>query len=218
MEYARSLFQPAWTWALALFCLLVTSVAGHAGITCRGSEARVISAPEHKPVPVPDSLSPRTLQVLRSRDEEASYRKNPEDTFARLQAGVLADAQPDLLFALAEIAYSLGRRAEKARGGSSASFYYLCSGYAYHFLFEPGAVSEGDVKGPVHVLYNAGLAGYLRATWSRPRDGNDPSRSHGQLLPLTANPPLYRGFASPPVPLLACPEREGSSLPRRHGT
>jgi hypothetical protein len=48
----------------------------------------------------------------------------------------LQDPQPDLLFALAEISYQRGRDAERAGRCDAITCYYLCAGYAYHYLFD----------------------------------------------------------------------------------
>ena len=42
----------------------------------------------------------------------------------------------EVLFALAEICYLLGRDAERHENSEACAFYYHCAGYAYHFLFD----------------------------------------------------------------------------------
>src|SRR5262245_55549866 len=61
-------------------------------------------------IAVADDLSPRTLQTLRSWNLEQAYRGNPAEALGLLQAAAEKDPQPDLLFALAEISYLLGKR------------------------------------------------------------------------------------------------------------
>jgi pimeloyl-ACP methyl ester carboxylesterase len=129
-------------------------------------------------------LSPRTLQTLRLLDLEQVYRRCPEEAVARLHAAAVHDPQPDFLFALAEINYFRGREAEKESCHDAVGYYYLCAGYAYHYLFavarnEPEAnsgnagaravapLSPLDAFDPrfrlACELYNAGLAKCLRA-------------------------------------------------------
>jgi pimeloyl-ACP methyl ester carboxylesterase len=83
-----------------------------------------------------DDLSPRTLQTLRRFDLEPTYRRHPVEAVAMLRERAAADPQPELLFALTEICYLQARRAEKWESEDSCVFYYLCAGYAYHFLFD----------------------------------------------------------------------------------
>ena len=75
-------------------------------------------------------------------------------------------ADPDILFALAEMSYVLGNRADKAKAGSGCPCYYLCAGYAYHYLFTTGAALAPGYEPRIRLacdLYNAGLAECLRA-------------------------------------------------------
>ncbi len=81
-------------------------------------------------------LSPRTLQTLRLWDLDGAYRRSPTVAAARLHAAALQDPQPDLLFALAEINYLRGRTAERHNCVDAVACYYLCAGYAYHYLFD----------------------------------------------------------------------------------
>ncbi len=120
-------------------------------------------------------LSARTRQTLRRYDLERVYRSSPEQVAARLHNEALADPQPDLLFALAEIYYHRGRQAEKWSCRDAISDFYLAAGYAYHYLFataEDGgdsgrALSPRDAFDPrfrlACELYNAGLSKCIRA-------------------------------------------------------
>jgi pimeloyl-ACP methyl ester carboxylesterase len=89
------------------------------------------------------ALSPRTQQTLRELDLAQRYYAHPLDAFEELQARVLRVEDPEVVFALAEIAYHLGRDAEHRHDSEAVAYYYLCAGYAYHFLFDPG-VSPGE--------------------------------------------------------------------------
>src|SRR5579884_3445454 len=57
-----------------------------------------------------DELSPRTLQTLRQWNLAQEYENNPEEAATKLHAEVLRDPQPELVFALAEMYYVLGRK------------------------------------------------------------------------------------------------------------
>src|SRR6185437_4044965 len=83
-----------------------------------------------------DEISARTLQTLRQWDLDALYARSPDETAAKLHAEAVGNPQPELLFALAEINYVRGRKAEKHDGARATAYYYLCAGYAYHYLFD----------------------------------------------------------------------------------
>jgi pimeloyl-ACP methyl ester carboxylesterase len=111
-----------------------------------------------------DELSPRTLQTLRQLDLAALYRRHPKDAYARLQRQVVEHPEPDLLFALAEISYHLGREAEAREDCEAVAYYYCCAGYAYHYLFQgTGDRREGkEERGQeearqAHALQGVGL-------------------------------------------------------------
>jgi pimeloyl-ACP methyl ester carboxylesterase len=108
-------------------------------------------------------LSPRTLQSLRTLDLEQVYRADAGLALVRLHALAVQDPQPDLLFALAELSYRLGGQWEKGNGPRASAYYYLCAGYAYHYLF--GAESSPfDPRFRLACdLYNTALSHCLRA-------------------------------------------------------
>jgi pimeloyl-ACP methyl ester carboxylesterase len=121
-------------------------------------------------------LSARTRQTLRRYDLEHIYRRSPEQAAKRLHSEALADPQPDLLFALAEVYYLRGRQAEKWSCRDAIGYHYLAAGYAYHYLFttadrdasgEARPLSPRDAFDPrfrlACELYNAGLAKCIRA-------------------------------------------------------
>jgi pimeloyl-ACP methyl ester carboxylesterase len=120
-----------------------------------------------------DGLSPRSRQTLHSLDFDGLYQHNPADAFSRLHTLAVLDPRPDYLFALAEISYLLGRSREKAGDQQACAHYYLCAGYAYHYLFVPYPPGQGANPATAGVfdprfrlacdLYNTGLAKCIRA-------------------------------------------------------
>lgn len=84
-----------------------------------------------------EELSPRSLQTLRQLDLEGVYRRRPFEAFAKLQPLVGDPAPPDMLFALSELAYTLGYKSEREKQPFAMRYYYLAAGYAYHYLFDP---------------------------------------------------------------------------------
>ncbi len=119
-------------------------------------------------------LSPRSQQTLRQYDLDHLYPSSLPQLCANLHAEALHDPRPEVLFALSELSYLRGRRAEYKESADASVFYYLAAGYAYHYLFDeypPG--SEGQAQDPRTFptreafdprfrvacdLYNAGLA------------------------------------------------------------
>jgi pimeloyl-ACP methyl ester carboxylesterase len=111
-------------------------------------------------------LSPRTRQTLYRLDLDQQYRHSPVEVFTRLQSLVGQESQPDLLFALAEISYLLGRKAEKWQSADACAYYYLCAGYAYHYLFDDGSKTLNTFDPRFRLacdLYNIGLSKCIRA-------------------------------------------------------
>lgn len=160
-----------------------------------------------------DVLSPRTQQTLRRWDLELVYQTNPTEAAGALHRVAVADPQPDLLFALAEIYYLLGRQAERAGSPDACACYYLCAGYAYHYLFEatphehagtahdPNRAFAVDTRFDPRFrlacdLYNAGLAKCIRAAQQvgrlDPKEQLQLTTSDGKQFTLSIK---HHGFA-----------------------
>jgi pimeloyl-ACP methyl ester carboxylesterase len=92
-----------------------------------------------------DDVSPRTMQTLRQKNLDKEYETKPDTAIEALHADVLHDPQPELVFALAEMNYVRGRKTEKHDGRRATAYYYLCAGYAYHYLFDEPARPAADV-------------------------------------------------------------------------
>src|SRR5581483_934209 len=165
-------------------CAVVWTVIGCSSVTVRHIKAPALQRPWQSSVVETCELSPRTLQTLHQWDLDHVYRKKPEEAFARLQTRAGQDPEPDQLYALAEMSYVLGQKAERWRKPQAIRFYYLSAGYAYHFLFAEEArqtakISTTSQEGPRGLesapsffdprfrlacdLYNAGLGKCIRA-------------------------------------------------------
>jgi pimeloyl-ACP methyl ester carboxylesterase len=160
-------------------------------------------------------LSPRTRQTLHRWDLDRHFEKSPTETCARLHALAVKDPQPDLLFALAEISFLLGRQAEKQDQPGACTYYYLCAGYAFHFLFDD-AGQAGNAFDPrfrlACDLYNTGLAKCIRAAQRigrlDPRQQLHLPTADGKGFTLSV---VHHGFPWQPVefgPLLFCADYE----------
>src|SRR5262249_28371888 len=79
---------------------------------------------------------------------------------------VLRDPEPELLFALAEMSFLFGKQSESKKSHDACSFYYLCAGYAYHYLFDQSALAGNAFDPRFRLacdLYNTGLSKCIRA-------------------------------------------------------
>jgi pimeloyl-ACP methyl ester carboxylesterase len=183
-------------------------------------------------------LSPRTLQTLRQADLDGPYHRCPADAYVQLQALAVQDPQPDRLFALAEMSYHFGQKAEKSDSLDAIAYYYLCAGYAYHYLF-PGQENEparAKSFSPLDAafspsafdprfrlacdLYNAGLAKCMRAAQRIGRlDSGGTLRvptPDGQGFTLSI---VHRGFAWQPEefgPLLFAADYQVAGLQNQY--
>src|SRR5262249_17479069 len=224
-----------------LVAALVLSSAG-----CGRVAVRKTNAPDRfdacRVSPVADDRSPRTLQTLRRWDLDAIYHQNPQEAFGRVQALTEKAPQPELLFALAEMSYLLGRKFEKCACGDSLCYYYLCAGYAYHYLYDKGGPIVLARKGEAAKaepfdpgaspfdprfrlacdLYNAGLAKCIRAAQGigrlDPRHELRLSTCDGKGFTLSV---VHHGFLWKPEefgPLLFCEDFQAVGLANQYRT
>ncbi len=130
---SASASRPCW---LALGALALAVAGCSYGITVRQVSDRPLLAAWQASIAANEELSPRTMQALRRLDLATLYHSDPAATLTRLHALAMDHATPDLLFALAEISYVMGRHAEKLESSDAVVCYYRCAGYAYHYLFD----------------------------------------------------------------------------------
>jgi pimeloyl-ACP methyl ester carboxylesterase len=127
-----------------MVCAITVAGAGcTSGITVRKVREAPLLADWQASAVQTGELSPRTQEMLQRLDMAPRYRRQPLAALAQLQALALTDPQPDYLFALAEISYQVGQTADRHDDAEAVAYYYLAAGYAYHYLFGPGAVGRG---------------------------------------------------------------------------
>jgi pimeloyl-ACP methyl ester carboxylesterase len=159
---------------IILLVLLATALTGCTEIAVRPVQAPDFLSGWRASIQKPDGLSARTMQTLRQYDLDGSFARQPEVVVAQLNALVVASPNLELIYALAEIHYLLGRQAEQAGKPLACHHYYLCAGYAYHYLLGTAFASGDAPNGPAPStfdprfrlacdLYNAGLAKCIRA-------------------------------------------------------
>jgi pimeloyl-ACP methyl ester carboxylesterase len=205
-------------------CVLLAAVAGCSyGVTVRRVSDMPLLAAWRASAVEDDELSARTRETLQRLDLGKLYHRQPAEAFARLHALAVAGADPELLFALAEISYVTGRKAERSEHQEAVAYYYLCAGYAYHYLFDGDAgVGSTDAAAVPQVfdprfrlacdLYNTGLSKCIRAAQRvgrlDPRQELHLPCPNGQEFTLSVT---HHGFAWRPEefgPLLFCADFE----------
>lgn len=172
-------------------------------------------------------LSPRTLQTIRQYNLDGFYPSRMAELSAKLHGEASVDPKPELLYALAEVNYVRGTRAERRSDPEASVFYYLCAGYAYHYLFGGETRFSGEVFDPrfrlACDLYNAGLAKCIAAAQRvgqlDPRQGLVlPAREGEEAITLKV---VHTGFRYAPEefgPLQLCSEFTVSGLANHHRT
>ncbi len=150
MQNGRHLFYSA-------FCILHSALllAGCATIRVDRTHGSGLNAAWRASAVRRDELSPRTLQTLRQWDLADLYAHSPDEAETKLHDEAVRNPQPDLVFALAEINYLRGRKAEKHDCAHATAYYYLCAGYAYHYLFDEPPRPAPDME---HSLKSASLS------------------------------------------------------------
>jgi pimeloyl-ACP methyl ester carboxylesterase len=152
-------------WSLLLSLLALAGFGCSSGITVRRAAGPGLLDAWRASAIECDDISPRARQTLRRWDLDRLYQHNPADAFAQLQSLAVPNPQPDVLFALAEISYVLGRQTEKWEHPHACLFYYYSAGYAYHYLFDDAGMAGNTYDPRFRLacdLYNTSLAKCLR--------------------------------------------------------
>ena len=98
------------------------------------------------------SPSPRTEQLLRRFDLDGTFRRDPEVVLRSIGRLVVERPDPDAVFALSELCFLTGQRAERfGKRDEALSLYGGSIVYAYLYLFDEkvGALVLLDVTGRV---------------------------------------------------------------------
>jgi pimeloyl-ACP methyl ester carboxylesterase len=114
------------------------------GITVRQVNRPLISESWRSSAITCGEPSPRTWQTLNELDLVETYKRQPTAALASLHAHAVKEPTSERLFALAELSYLNGTKSEKTDATQAVASYYLCAGYAYHYLF------SGDCQVPRH--------------------------------------------------------------------
>ncbi|HMO36158.1 MAG TPA: hypothetical protein PKA06_08950, partial [Gemmatales bacterium] len=131
-------------WLIGSLLVSLLVLTGCTGIGVRPAEERTFFDTWMMSLNTGHELSPRSRQTLRQLDLEGSYNHNPFQCYLKLIEVTDDQAPPDQIFALAELSYRFGRDSELQQQPYSCQYYYLCAGYAYHYLF--GLIQESKAQ------------------------------------------------------------------------
>lgn len=113
--------------------------------------------------------SERTSQLLRKYALRDLFDLDPDDALIRLQNELQYDPTPEKVYAYAELAYVVGKRADLMGNREAALNHYGAAvAHAYLYLFDPKFARQRNYYDPQFRgacdVYNAGLEGALRIT------------------------------------------------------
>jgi pimeloyl-ACP methyl ester carboxylesterase len=225
----RTEFRHLWIGVLASIGLVI--VTGCSGVAVRRVTKLDQLGAAWKASIADKDVSPRTLQTLRRYGLEGVYRADSLRAFINLQTIANNNPQPDIVFALAEVAYLLGRKVERRNEADAIGYYYLCSGYAYHYLFDQPAhageefASDSPFDPRFRLacdLYNSGLSKCIRAAQKvgrlDPRQELQLAEPNGQGLRLSVVQIGFRWMPDEFGPLQFCEDYEVVGLENHYRT
>ncbi len=157
---------------------LLAGAVGSADITVQPVKGDRPLATWHQNIAALDRPSDRTVETLRRYDLEARYKRDPEGTLANLERIARGSPEAELVFALAELSWIEGRRADGRRfgvrkGRGALDHYVDTVAYAYDYLFDPDLAPGRRTTDPRYRLacdlYNGALDRLLRAAKAQDR-------------------------------------------------
>jgi Alpha/beta hydrolase family len=157
--------------------ILLTGCAGQKFLVLRDVPANPLAIPLQLTSNQGPQVSQRTLLVLRRYALDEAYHKNPKVCLESLQQLLDVEVDGEVVYGVSELAYILGKRAEKAHDEALAlDMFGIAVSNAYMYLF---AGQFDTVRNPYDPqfrgacdLYNESLASSLRLV-----------NAKGQLLP-----------------------------------
>ena len=117
-------------------------------------------------------VTPRTMTLLRHYALLDAYKRDPEDCLVQLQELAMDEKGAEKIYAISELAYTIGKKAEKAsREGQALDMYTVSVSNAYLYLFCPELDVSRNPYDPQFRgacdLYNAALEATLRMVSSQ---------------------------------------------------
>lgn len=164
---------------LAPLALLVLAAVGRADeITVQASRPDRVQSAWQLSVARLDRPSERTVETLKRLDVERTFRRDPERGLRDLERIARERPEAEVVYALAELSWIEGRRAEgrrfdRNRGAAALRHYVDTVAYAYDYLFDPALSSGRRPTDPRYrlacELYNGALDRLIRAAKTQGR-------------------------------------------------
>ncbi len=112
-------------------------------------------------------VTPRTTTLLRHYALLDAYKRDPEDCLVQMQELAMDEKGAEKIYAISELAYTIGKQAERAnREGQALDMYTVAVSNAYLYLFCPELDISRNPYDPQFRgacdLYNAALESTLR--------------------------------------------------------
>jgi hypothetical protein len=169
---------------LAQITVVVSALLGWSEIEIQPSRGDRAAA-AYRSVATLDRPTERTIETLRrynlERDYSRRFRPDVNGVMLRLEKLAQQRAEPELVYALAELSWIEGKRLERHREPQALDRYLDAAAYAYDFLFDLDPVlAQGRKPADPRYrqameLYNAGVDHLIRAALTqgqiRPENG-----------------------------------------------
>ena len=166
---------------------IVLAMVAYTDVTVSPAKGDRTTTPFLKTLISLDKPSERTVETLRRNDLETRYRRDVTGVMMHLEKLAKANPDPDVVYALAEIAWVEGNRLDHRRKGEALDRYVDVVTYSYNFLFAPELADGRHPSDPrfrqACELYNGGLDRLIRAAQSNGRiepDGVIRLKVHGR--------------------------------------
>ena len=152
--------------------VMVSALLGWSDIQIQPSRGDRATA-SYRSVASLDRPTERTVETLRRYNLEREYRRDVNSALMRIEKFAQQRAEPELVYALAELSWIEGKRLDRWRKPQALDRYLDAAAYAWDFLFADDAVlAEGRRPADPRYreameLYNAGLDQLIRAAMTQ---------------------------------------------------
>src|SRR5262245_24747160 len=147
---------------LAQITVVVSALLGWSDVEIQPSRGERAAA-AYRSVAMLDRPTERTVETLRRYNLERVYRRDVNEALLRIEKFAQQRAEPELVYALAELSWVEGKRLERRRKPQAMDRYLDASAYAWDYLFaaDPVLAAGRQPADPRYrqamELYNAGL-------------------------------------------------------------
>jgi hypothetical protein len=165
---------------LAHLTVVVSALLGWSDIEIQPSRGDRAAA-SYRSVATLDRPTERTVETLRRYNVEREYRRDVNLALLHIEKFAQQRAEPELVYALAELSWIEGKRLERWRKPQALDRYLDAAAYAFDFLFDDDQVlAQGRKPADPRYrqameLYNAGVDHLIRAAMNqgeiRPENG-----------------------------------------------